>query len=224
MMSHASLAQPPFVAVWLLELFTPEEHAESIVGDLLEEFSGLAAKSGVAFARRWYWRQSTKTVVRLIGTGFRVAPWSTIGAVLGGYLLVGFGFSLPEQLIEGVILLYRHHVTPYYTPAQWAAHVLSLNTSILMGRLFMSLVIGCLVAGAAKGREMVATITLGLVSLVLTAVMFWMLFAGHRPGAGDPALLPWIMTQQFCNSAIIIVGGIIVRESRSAMSRRSSGV
>jgi hypothetical protein len=68
MMSQASLAQPPFVAVWLLELFTPEEQAESIVGDLLEEFSGFAAKPGVAFARRWYWRQSTKTVVRLIGT------------------------------------------------------------------------------------------------------------------------------------------------------------
>ena len=224
MIYQASLAQPPFVAVWLLELFTPVEHAESIIGDLLEEFSSLAEKSGVASARRWYWRQSTKTIVRLIGTGFRIAPWSIIDAVLGGFLLLGFGTSLPEQLIDGVIHLYRHHVTPYYTPAHWAAHVLWLNTSILIGRLLVSLVIGCLVAAAAKGREMVATITLGLVSLVLAVVMSWMLFAGHLPDAGDPALLPWIMAQQFCNSTIIVVGGIIVRESRSAMSRHSSGV
>jgi hypothetical protein len=224
MMSQASIAQPPFVAVWLLELFTPEEHTESMLGDLLEEFSGLVAKSGVASGRRWYWRQSARTIVRLIGTGFRVAPWSIIGAVLGGFLLLGFGTSLPEQLIEGVIHMYRHHVTPYYTPAQWADHVLWLNTGIMIGRLLVSLVIGCLVAVAAKGREMVATTTLGLASLVVTVVMCWMLFAGHLPGAGEPAFLSWIMTQQLCNSTIIVVGGIVVRESRSAMSRHSSGV
>jgi hypothetical protein len=91
MMSQGSLAQPPFLATWLLELFAPEEHTESIAGDLLEEFSSLQAKSGVASARRWYWRQSTKTVVRLIGNGFRIAPWSIIGVVLGGFLLLRFG-------------------------------------------------------------------------------------------------------------------------------------
>jgi hypothetical protein len=33
MMSQGSLAQPPFLAAWLLELFAPEEHAQSIAGD-----------------------------------------------------------------------------------------------------------------------------------------------------------------------------------------------
>jgi hypothetical protein len=224
MMSQGSVAQPPFLATWLLELFAPEEHAESIAGDLLEEFSSLQAKSGVASARRWYWRQSTKTVTRLLGTGYRIAPWSIIGVLIGGFLLLRFGASLPEQLIEEVVHLYRHHVTPYYTPMQWATHVLWLNTSIMVGRLFVSLVIGCLVAAAAKGREMVSTITLGLVSFVLTGVMCWMVFARHLPGTGDPALLPWILTHQFCDSTIIVVGGIIVRESRSVMSRCFSGV
>jgi len=49
-MTQASF-QPPRGAVWLIELFTPYEQAESIPGDLLEEFSDLASKSGVAYAR-----------------------------------------------------------------------------------------------------------------------------------------------------------------------------
>ena len=42
--------QPPRIAVWLLTLFTPAEVEESIMGDLLEEFSGLAIESGRASA------------------------------------------------------------------------------------------------------------------------------------------------------------------------------
>jgi hypothetical protein len=50
---QAEFVQPPRIAVWLVNLFTPAEEAESILGDLLEEFSHLASKSGVAFARSW---------------------------------------------------------------------------------------------------------------------------------------------------------------------------
>lgn len=49
--------EPPSIAVWLVTLFTAPEEAESIVGDLHEEFSLLAVKSGFAIARHWYWRQ-----------------------------------------------------------------------------------------------------------------------------------------------------------------------
>jgi hypothetical protein len=49
-MTRASL-QPSRVASWLIELFTPCEQTESISGDLLEEFSDLAPKSGGAYAR-----------------------------------------------------------------------------------------------------------------------------------------------------------------------------
>jgi hypothetical protein len=48
MTSQASLVQPPRVAAWLVDLFTPGEQAESILGDILEEFSDVATKSGVA--------------------------------------------------------------------------------------------------------------------------------------------------------------------------------
>jgi hypothetical protein len=53
-------------------------------GDLLEEFSQLASKSGIAFARSWYWRQTLKSLVHLAGAGFRNTPWSTFAIVMGG--------------------------------------------------------------------------------------------------------------------------------------------
>jgi hypothetical protein len=215
---HTFLVKPPFLAVWLLELFAPEEQVESILGDLLEEFATLTETLGVASARQWYWRQSTKSVARLIGTGLRTAPWLNILAVLGGLLLLGFGLSLPERLIEGSIRLYEHHVTPYRTPAQWYAYIQRLNTAILIGQLLESLVVGCLVALAAKGREVIVTLTLG--SAVMT--QSWLVLAMHRPGSGGVSVLPRVIFLSLCNTIMIVIGGIIARECRSNLFRRSS--
>jgi hypothetical protein len=221
MISEPSLVQPPLIAAWLVDLFALDQQAGSIAGDLQEEFSDLASKSGVVSARRWYWRQSAKTIAYLIGTGFRIAPWSIMGAALGGYLLLALGGSLPEQMIVGVIHLRRHHVTPFYDDAHLAKYMLWLTTGILIGRLLFSLIIGCFVAAAAKGRELLATMTLGLVSLAMDVMTFWVLVARHQPV--DPSFLRPIMVHQFAGSCMIIIGGIIVRESRSALSRRCSG-
>jgi hypothetical protein len=219
-MSQASLVQPPRVATWLVDLFTPGEHAESIPGDLLEEFSDLASKSGVASACRWYWRQTAKTIALLIGTGFRVAPWSIVGSVLGGYLLLALGASLPEQVIVAVLHLRRHHVTPYYTWPQAQSYLFWLNSGIWIGRLLMPLFIGCIVAAAAKGREMVATMTLVLVwgamtgaGILVSATRHWPEYAFQLPF--------WVA--QFGSSSMIVMGGVIIRESRSARSHCSSG-
>ncbi len=112
MMSSPSFIQPPPIAVWLINLFTPPEEEESIVGDLLEEFSQLASKSGVDTARSWYWRQTVKSIVHLFGAGFRVAPWSTTAAVVAGFFLMSFGFSLEENAIFA--LLERHRIFDHH--------------------------------------------------------------------------------------------------------------
>jgi hypothetical protein len=222
MMSDAHRIQPPRMAAWLVEMFIPNEHAEAILGDLQEEFADLAPKSGVGFARRWYWRQSAKTIVRLVGTGFRVAPWSIVGIVLGGYLLLQFGTSLPERVIMAAILFRNHHVTPFYDSKSLATHLFWVINGILIGRLLVSLIIGCFVAVAAKGREMVAAITLGLVSGVMTVIIFWI--SVHKHQRADPAFLPNIMVDEFAGSCMIAIGGVIVRQSRAAMSHgRPSG-
>ena len=94
---------PPWLAAWLVELFASTKQAESILGDLQEEFSDLASKSGIRFARRWYRRQSVKTVLHLAGDGFRRARWSLAGAVLLGFALRGASFTLPDRVVTAIL-------------------------------------------------------------------------------------------------------------------------
>ncbi len=220
-MRQTSAARPPLIAAWLIELVTPHEQAESIPGDLLEEFSELASRSGLTSARRWYWRQSVKTITHLAGAGFRAAPWSIAGAAVMGYLLRWFSAGLPEQVIVGVLHFRRHHVTPYYTWPQAQTYLLWLNSGIWIGHLLLSLFIGCFVAVVARGSEMVAATALGLLCGAMNGVGFLVLVARHSP---ENAYLAPFLVHQFVGSIMIVIGGVIVRESRSAMARRTSRV
>lgn len=210
MTSKADFVQPSSIATWLVNLFTPAEEAESILGDLLEEFSYLASKSGVAVARRWYWRQTVKTIAHIIGTGFRVAPWSTIAAVVGGFLLGRVVYGLPERAIFAVLQRYQvfeHH---------FDAYVFFATDGIAIGHVIVSMFVGCMVALAAKGREMVATMTLGLVHAAMTgaALLVWVA-TGRVLMLG---MLPWYVADWFA----IVIGGAIVRTYRSAETTRPS--
>jgi hypothetical protein len=213
-MRQISFVRPPLIAAWLVDLVTPYEQAESISGDLLEEFSGLASKTGVASARRWYWRQSVKTIAHLAGTTFRVAPWWIAGALLLGFLLRWFGSGLPEETVVAILRTQRPYSNRYVD-----AYILFLTWGMLIAPLIQSMVIGCIVAVVAKGREMVATMTLCLVFAASTA---WALFHGARLLPENAYLLPFLV-HQFSNSIMIVIGGLIVRESRLAMARRTSG-
>jgi hypothetical protein len=213
MMSRASSMQPPRIAVWLVGLFTPDREAESIPGDLLEEFSNLASNSGGPYARRWYWRQTVQTIAHLFGTGFRVAPWSTSAAVAGGYLL-GFVHRLPDKVLSAVTDRYldywSHHFKAYMfwaSDGMWVAH------------LILSVFVGCMVALGAKGREMVATMTLAMVLYTMVGVGYFASAAKHWP---MDLTLSWLLFQCSGPSALI-VGAVIVRTSRSAARTRPSG-
>jgi Fe2+ transport system protein B len=210
-MYQASFVHPPRIAAWLLDLFAPSEQAESITGDLLEEFSDLASKSGVSVARRWYWRQTVKTIAHLVGIGFRLAPWSTAAAVVGGFLLRGFVSGLPERAIFAV--LHRYRVSENHL----GAYVFFASYGIAIGHLLIaSMFVGCMVALAAKGREMVATMTLALVLCALIgAALVWV--ATHGPM--DVAWMLWSCADPFA----IVIGGAIVRTRRSAATTLPSG-
>jgi hypothetical protein len=222
MMSQRRLPQPPRVASWLVDLLSPDKQAESIAGDLLEEFSELAPKSGIAFARRWYWRQTVKSIAHLIGTGFRVAPWSIVGGIVGGYLLLGYGFGLPEKVIVAVLDFRRHNVMPYYSWPQIQAHIFWLNGGILLGRLLLSLIIGCIVSMTVKGRELVVTMMLSLFWAVLCGVreVQFMQLARHY-GVHSFAPLPLLVSIFGC-PIMIITGGTIVRLCKQSEARRPS--
>jgi hypothetical protein len=195
-----------------LNLFTPYEQAESIPGDLLEEFLDLALKSEGAFARRWYWRQSVKTIGHLIGSGFRSAPWRIISAVLIGRLLLPYGFTLPEKVI--VAFLHVFPVYPNYDHKNvYALWMFWVPLAIHIVWAIAPIIVGCIVGVVAKGREMIATMMLGLSFLVLRLLAIIV----NRPGrtlTRPDILLGFIVA--------FIIGGVIVREIRSALSRRPS--
>jgi hypothetical protein len=206
MIPQSFIFQPPRIAVWLVNLFTPGEEAESILGDLFEEFSQLASKSGVTAARSWYWRQTVKTIPHLFGAGLRVAPWSTAVAVVGGFLLMRLISGLPELAIFAVIHRYRlfdHHFDTYVFLATYG---------IAIGHVIISLLAGSAVALAAKGREMVATTTLALIfGAMFGAAIFALLARGHD--SFPLGMLPWNFADWFA----IVIGGAIVRTRRSSV-------
>jgi hypothetical protein len=147
MMSQEVSLPPPPIATWLIGLFTSDNEAEAIPGDLLEEFSHLASKSGVAIARRWYWRQTGKTITHLAGGAFRSAPWFTAALVVGGFLLHGFLNALPDKVLSEVTDRYLAFWSSHFQAYMWV-----LN-GMMIAHLMASLLVGSMVALAAKGSR-----------------------------------------------------------------------
>lgn len=211
MTSQADFFQPPRIAHWLLSLFATGVEAESLLGDMLEEFSLLAPKSGVAFARSWYWRQTRKTIAHLVGNAFRVAPWLA-ASVAAGLVLNRLVSGLPERAIFAVLhryQVYNHH---------FSAYVFFATDGIAIGHVIASMFVGCVVAIAAKGREMVATMMLGLVLSAMTgaAALVWV--------STGQAFILWMLPWYFADWFAIVIGGLIVRTRRStATTLASSG-
>lgn len=206
MTSRTAIVKPPRMANWFVKLFADGEEAESLQGDMLEEFSHLASKSGVVFARSWYWRQTRNTIAHLAGTAFRVAPWSMAGTVIGGFLLNRLVSGLPERAIFAA--LHRYQIFDHH----FSAYVFFATYGIAIGHVIASLFVGCAVAVAAKGREMVATTTLALVFCAMTVIAMLVLLATGK------ALVLWMLPWNGADWFAITVGGVIIRMRRSVVT------
>lgn len=214
MMKEAPRTRPPRFVEWLVDLFASADHAESLLGDLREEFSDIASKSGVVSARRWYWRHAAKTIAHLTGAAFRSAPWSLTGAVLFGFALRTFGFSLPERIIVAILHTQRPYSNLHYDFYAW---VVTWGSPIV--RLVEMTLIGCIVAAAAKGREIIATVVLDMVSSVIVGLLFYLATLDRPPEIP----FPWIfLLRNFENWMAIVLGGILIRKLRSASLRQHS--
>jgi hypothetical protein len=198
----------------LITLFTPPVEAESILGDLLEEFADLARKSGIAFARRWYWRQTAKSITHLIGTAFRTAPATFTAVVVGGFLLRWFISWVSDPAIKGAIDTVLSKYGYYEDPL---AYVFWLTNGILFTRLIVNALVGAVVAMIAKGREMAATTALALLGDVLAIYASLLTLVN----AGDAGVL-WTLPSTFLLSIAIVVAGAIVRIRRSDTTARLS--
>ena len=129
MSSRTDSIQPPRTAAWLVTLFGSGAYGESIPGDLFEEFSYLASEKGIGHARRWYWRQTVKSIPHLWVAEFRTAPWTITAAVAGAFLLRWIVSMLSQPAINGAIdtVLSRYRV--YENDPQ--AYIFWLTSSVL---------------------------------------------------------------------------------------------
>lgn len=201
---------PPRIAAWLVELFASAEQEQSILGDLHEEFSDIVSKSGIVSARRWYWRQSAKTIANLAGAAFRAAPWSIAVAVFVGFVLRRFTFTLPDDIISAVLRAQRP-----YSNLRYGFYVWQITYGIPIVHAMMSMFVGCLIALFAKRREMIATVTL---ALLLCALIGAALVRVASQGPIDVAWALWSFVDPFAT----ILGGVVVREFRLPLARRHS--
>ena len=198
--------QPPRIACWFVSLFVPAGLADSMLGDLLEEFSVLASKSGIAAARQWYWRQAVRTIAHFFTAAFRAAPWSTLAALLGGFLLLRFVSGLPDRFLALITDRYLAYWSAHFHAYAW------LLRAVPVAHVIASLLVGCLVAFAAKEREMVATITLALIPCAMIAFsLLWLV----RLWPLEDTIV-WLLWQ-YADPIAIVAGGVFVRKCRSAL-------
>lgn len=207
--------RPPRIAARLVELFASAEQAESILGDLHEEFSEVASKSGVVAAHRWYWRQTVKTIFHLLGAPFRNAPWSLSTIVLVGFLIHWFSATVPEHVIMAILRAQRPYSNLHYEFYVW-----QINYGMPIAYVVTSMLIGCAVAVLAKGREVVATLTL----IVVRSVPFvWLLVFGYGRNPDNESIFNaalHLFVFRFALEMIaILMAGVLVRKLRSVSSR-----
>ncbi len=153
-------AHPPRAASWLLGLFVPTDQITPILGDLLEEFSAEASRVGVNSARRWYWRQSAKSIFDLLDAQLRLAPWRNLASVIAGLLLLWVA-NMP---LVGIPRLHYPGNWPEPLRLAWLAFVPTLPIANL---IFPPMLITWAIARMNNRREMAVT---ALLTVVIVAV------------------------------------------------------
>ncbi len=224
MNSPTNSVQPPRLALWLVALFASDEHAESIVGDLHEEFAALASQAGTNAARSWFWRQTGKTIVHLTAAGVRAAPWQTAASVAAGFLLIAFGSRFAAQATQA---LFDHYGFYGYLSElgmrqpslDVAPYLFWISRSVMLEHVLLAALVGGIVAMAAKGREMTVTTALGLFLIVL-AVAGGLLMVART--SDYTFFLLRGLPLAFLISLAIVAGGAIVRTLRSPAARPSA--
>src|SRR5713101_5537644 len=89
----------PRLALWLVDQFALPDQREGLLGDLQEEYAAVSTKTGVTRARRWFWRQTARTLIHLIAASIRKSPVGLGLSVVGGLFLL---WTVPGAVEEGV--------------------------------------------------------------------------------------------------------------------------
>src|SRR5947199_2418072 len=94
---------PPHLALSLLKVLMSTDQYDTAVGDLLEEFSDRARVSELMTARRWFWRQTWKTIGHFLLGQFRETPVVTAATIVGALFPLYYA-TVPANLAIKAIL------------------------------------------------------------------------------------------------------------------------
>lgn len=203
--SESNSHQPPRFAAWLIRIFsTSADDADSIAGDLSEEFAELASVEGLDAARGWYTRQTLRTIPHLLAAGFRAAPWTVITMVIGAFLVRWWVSMHTSPALSSLLT----RLYPYDADDP-RAYLFWLTTSMLFIRWIENALVGLLVAAIANGREMVVTIGLALLGIALAIPSIGITIAG----TGDFGVLR-TLPHTLLFSVTIVAAGTLVRTFR----------
>ena len=89
-----------------LERLLPEEVAEALVGDLLEEHRLRVRTAGPRGAALWYWGQVVRSVVPVLHTAFRRGDWVLPWVV--GFVAYSFAASAEVSARDSVAMVATH--------------------------------------------------------------------------------------------------------------------
>jgi len=144
---------PPVLASQILAGLVAEAgYRDAILGDLEEEFAKLVSRSGVSFARRWYWSQTLRAIGPLtwsqshdFGVSIRIAA-----TAVATYLMSLEGIRAESALVRMVI--------PFGTT--------TLNRIVMLACVALAgLLAGWTIVKALPQRPVIGAI--GILSLVL---------------------------------------------------------
>ncbi len=82
------IAQPPVVALWILELVLSHRLRDFLIGDLCEEYAQVRISRGDRQARLWFWNQTAKQYCYWILRDSTVVLAGTIVSVFYSFLIL----------------------------------------------------------------------------------------------------------------------------------------
>jgi hypothetical protein len=136
------------------------------------------------------------------------APWATLTVTIGGFFLHRIVQGFPDKALSAITDKYLWYWSSHFEAYTWVLNGMSL------AHFIGSMLVGCVVAFAAKGREMIATMTLTLILFAMFAVgnIEWVVASWPNCDSN----LEWsIWMWQSLGFLAILVGGAIVRTVRS---------
>jgi hypothetical protein len=205
------MKEPPKLALRLLNLFVPASEAESIPGDLVEEFQAMAGEKSAGRANRWFWAQVVRSLGAMAWMDARTALRRTAGAVLSGLLVLGIGAAASLALFrEMVLYLLRRYGFNGDPP---------VTVNLAMAGILILVPVVCCAGGAyisarlAKGSGVAAVLALGL---ALTLVLAIWTRAGFFPASEPLAIWQAALVLLGAWPSLLAGGYLRVRQLRAS--------